>query len=280
MYCSVQHGDVWIRFRERIRNRHHWLYVGPSLSLMPPSPTVWAATEQIAKVELPGEAEKIPRWSLNWSIYFCITGYPFKVLDFRAISRWWDLCKKDPFKGVGRRPKCLEGKRLHGTECDHVPACHAAFVLLGYSYITFVSLSHSERFWEVSKEGKQYLCPSHASLVEQLWVSADPGQRPFPGIDLSPHTLSQGCCMAVVTRLFLPVDRPLASGMNSLGALQWVFSWQSVSQNCCAAWLPEKPQLPCADLILPHSHRQHKEVATGPCYMAMQFSWGTLSAEW
>lgn len=158
----------------------------------------------------------------------------------------------------------------------HRPWCPPA---LGCSYFSLVSLS-SRLLLRSSKEGKPSVPHLHAFSLEQLWVPAHPGQRPFLRRAAGPSALSQGCRMATLTK------SPFAHWLDTcflnefLGSFVMVIFPGICIPNRRVAFLPKKPQLVCADRFLPHSHRQHKGVATGPCCTVTQFSWGTLSVEW
>lgn len=68
---------MWIRLRKKVGSNTVAFWRAAS-SLVPPALTGWAATGWTAKVKLPGEAAKVPRWSLNWRIYFC------RICPFKA----------------------------------------------------------------------------------------------------------------------------------------------------------------------------------------------------
>lgn len=136
----------------------------------------------------------------------------------------------------------------------HRPWCPPA---LGCSYFSLVSLS-SRLLLRSSKEGKQSVPHLHAFSLEQLWVPAHPGQRPFLRRATGPSALSQGCRMAMLTK------SPFAHWLDTcflnefLGSFVMVIFLGICIPNRRVAFLPKKPQLVCADRFLPHSHRQHK----------------------
>lgn len=62
-------GYMWIRLRKKVGS--NTVAFWRASSHVHSAPTGWAATGWTAKVKLPSEAAKVPRWSLNWRIYFC-----------------------------------------------------------------------------------------------------------------------------------------------------------------------------------------------------------------
>lgn len=102
----------------------------------------------------------------------------------------------------------MDGQKAHVPGREHTTANSAVHVdahtpwcppALGCSYLTLVSLS-SRLLLRSSKEGKQSVPHFHAFSVEQLWVSAHPGQWPFLRRAAGLSALSLGCRMAMLTK--------------------------------------------------------------------------------
>lgn len=205
-------------------------------------------------------------------------------MGFRAIPGWWDLCE------ICVRSFELDWQKAHVPGREHKTASSAVHMdahtpwcppALGCSYLTLVSLS-SRLLLRSSKEGKQSVPHLHAFSVEQLWVSAHPGQWPFLRRAAGLSALSLGCRMAMLTK------SPFAHWLDTCFLNEFLGSFVMViflricilNRRVAFFFLPKKPQLLCADSFLPHAHRQHKGAATGPCCTVTRFSWGILSVEW